>query len=199
MPGGSLELGIARSGNRPPVIQASVRPVDETRSAFLQRKVYQGKAAARVDRARHSLPGRVIDSRQPRIGEQTGRVRRSPAACSAQTTPRFAPSRRAGGPGSTNPCPSLGYTTSSVGTCWSRSACQNSNDCGAGHSPSRSPTTTRVGVLRLLDEVDGRSSSRRPPDRRRPMRRSTESSTGRSSFRRSSSASRRCRRPPPRP
>ena len=52
--------------------------------------------------------------------------------------------------GLTNPCPSFGYTTNSVGTCSSLSACQNSNDCGAGHSPSRSPTTTSVGVFACL-------------------------------------------------
>src|ERR1035438_1132370 len=52
--------------------------------------------------------------------------------------------------GLTNPCPSLGYTTSSVVFPKSRSACQNSNDCGAGHSPSRSPTTASVGVFTFL-------------------------------------------------
>src|SRR5207244_4450644 len=51
--------------------------------------------------------------------------------------------------GCTKPCPSFGYTTNCVGTCSSRRACQNSNDCGAGHSPSRSPTTASVGVLIL--------------------------------------------------
>ena len=34
-------------------------------------------------------------------------------------------------------------------------ACQNSNDCGAGHSPSRSPTTTSVGVFACFINVIG--------------------------------------------
>src|SRR5262245_35578051 len=54
---------------------------------------------------------------------------------------------------SVNICPSPAYTTSSVGTPSVRSACQNSYDCGAGHSASRSPTMTSVGVFTCLINV----------------------------------------------
>src|SRR6185312_15948331 len=47
--------------------------------------------------------------------------------------------------------PWLAYTTSVVGTPRVFSACQYSNDCGAGHSSSRSPTTISAGVfVRLM-------------------------------------------------
>src|SRR6185312_12536839 len=46
--------------------------------------------------------------------------------------------------------PWLAYTTSVVGTPSVFSACQYSNDCGAGHSSSRSPTTISAGVCAFL-------------------------------------------------
>ena len=48
--------------------------------------------------------------------------------------------------GSWKPCPSPGYSTNSVFTPNVFNACQNSYDCGGGHSASRSPTITKVGV-----------------------------------------------------
>src|SRR5205814_10187985 len=46
--------------------------------------------------------------------------------------------------------PSPGYTMSWVGTLSAFKACQNSYDCAAGHSASRSPTMMRVGVFTFL-------------------------------------------------
>lgn len=48
-----------------------------------------------------------------------------------------------------------GIPRTASGTSSAFKACQNSNDCGAGHSPSRSPTNTSNGVLAFLMCVIG--------------------------------------------